>query len=43
MKILMKVSGIIIYIVKIMWWGLERILSSRFRNIQNSAKSQNLE
>ena len=26
-----------------MWWGLKRILLSRFRDIQKSAKSQNLE
>ena len=29
--------------VKIMWWGLKRILSSRSRDIQKSAKSKNLE
>ena len=29
----MKVSDIIMYIMKIMWWGLKRILSSRFRDI----------
>ena len=37
----MKVSDIIIYITKIMWWVLKRILSSSFRDIQESAKSQN--
>ena len=32
-SILMKVSVIIIYIVKIMWWGWKKILSSRSREI----------
>ena len=39
-SILMKVSDIIIYIVKIMWWGWKKILSSRSRKIQKNAKSQ---
>ena len=38
----MEVSDIAKYITKIMWWGLKRILSSRFRDIQKSDKSQNL-
>ena len=36
----MEVSDIAKYITKIMWWGLKRILSSRFRDIQKSDKSQ---
>ena len=39
----MKVSDIITNIMKIMWRRLKRILSSRFKDIQKSAKSQNLE
>ena len=39
----MKVSDIIIYIIKIMWRGLKRILLSHFRDTQKSAKGQNLE
>ena len=34
----MEVSDTIIYVMKIMWWGLKRILSSRFRDIQKSVK-----
>ena len=37
----MKVSDIVIYIMKIVWWGLKRILSSRVRDIRRSTKSQN--
>ena len=43
MIILTKLSDIIIYIMDIMWWGLKRILSSRSRDLQKSAKSQKLE
>ena len=39
----MKVSEIIIYNMKIMWRDFKRIRSSRFRNIQKSAKSSNFE
>ena len=39
----MKASNIIMHIMKIIWRGLKRILSSRSRNIQKSAKNQNLE
>ena len=39
----MKVSDSIIYIMKITWRGLKVILSSRFRDNAESAKSQNLE
>ena len=39
----MKVSDIIIYIMKIMWRDFKKIRSSRFRDIQKSAKSPNLE
>ena len=39
----MKVSDIMLYIMKIMRWVLKRILLSRVRDIQKSAKSQNLE
>ena len=38
---LMKASDLIVYIVKIIWWGLKRILSNRSRDAQKSAKSQN--
>ena len=31
-SILMKVSDIVVYIMKIMWCDLKRILSSRFRD-----------
>ena len=34
----MEVSDTIIYVMNIMWWGLKRILSSRFRDIQKSVK-----
>ena len=30
----MKVSDIVIYIMKMMWWDLKRILSSRFRELR---------
>ena len=40
---IITVSDINIYITEIVWWGLKRILSSRFRDVQKSAKSQNLE
>ena len=39
----MKVSDIIIYIMEIMWRDLKKIRSSRFRDIQKSAKSPNFE
>ena len=39
----MKVSDLIMYIMKIMWRDLKKIRSSRFRDIQKSAKSQNFE
>ena len=40
----MKVSDIIIYIMKIMWRDFKQIRSSRFRDIQKSAnKSPNFE
>ena len=39
----MKVSDIIIYIMKIMWRGFKKIRSSRFRDIQKSAKRPNFE
>ena len=42
-SIIMKVSDIIIYIMKIMWRGFKKIRSSRFRDIQKSAKSSNFE
>ena len=42
-SIVIKVLDIIVYIVKIMWWGLKRIQSGRSRDIQNRAKIQNLE
>ena len=42
-SILMKVSDIIMHIMKIIWWGLKRILSSRSRDIQRNANNQNLE
>ena len=35
----MKVSDIIIYIMKIMWRDFKKIRSSRFRDIQKSAKN----
>ena len=35
----MEVSDIIIYIMEIMWTDLKKIRSSRFRDIQKSAKS----
>ena len=34
----MKLSDVIINIMKIMWWGLKKIPSSRFRDIQKGAK-----
>ena len=40
-SILVKVSIIIVYIVEIMWRGSKGILSSRSRDLQKSAKSQN--
>ena len=39
----MKVSDIIIYIIKIMGWDFKKIRSSRFRDTQKSAESPNLE
>ena len=39
----MKVSDIIIYIMKIMCRDLKKIHSSRFRDIQKSAESPNFE
>jgi len=39
----MKVSDIITYIMKLMGVGFKKIRSSCFRNIQKSAKSQDLE
>ena len=39
----MKVSDIIIYIMKILWRDLQKIRLSRFRDIQKSAKSPNFE
>ena len=42
-SMVMKVSDIIMHVMKIIWWGLEIILSSRSRDIEKSAKNQNLE
>ena len=42
-SILTKVSDIIMHIMKIIWWGLKRILSSRSRDLQRNANNQNLE
>ena len=39
----MKVSDLIIYIMKIIWRDLRKIRSSRFRDIQKSPKSPNFE
>ena len=39
----MTVSDIFIYIMKIMWRDSEKIRSSRFGDIQESAKSPNSE
>ena len=39
----MKVSDIITHIMKIMGFDFKRIRSSSFRDIQKSAKSQDLE
>ena len=39
----MKVSDIIIHIMKITWRDFKKNRSSRFRDIQKSAKSPNLE
>ena len=39
----MKVSDIIIYIMKIMWRDFIKIRASRFRDIQKSATSTNFE
>ena len=39
----MKVSDIFIYIMKIMWRDFKKIRSSRFGDIQESAKSPNSE
>ena len=37
----MKVSDIVMYIMKIMWWDLKNILSSRFRdNTEKHLKSK---
>ena len=36
----MKVSDIIIHIIKIMWRDLKKIRLSRFRDMQKSAKSK---
>ena len=38
----MKVSDIITYIMKIMGFGFKKIRSSSFRDVQKSAKSQDL-
>ena len=42
-SILMKVSDIIMDIMKIICWGLKRILSSRSWDVQRNANNQNLE
>ena len=42
-SILMKVSDVIMHIMKIIWWGLKRILSSSSTDLQRSADNQNLE
>ena len=42
-SILMKVSDIIIYNMKIMWRDLKEIRWSRLRDIQESAKSPNFQ
>ena len=39
----MKVSDIIIYIIKIMWRDFKKIRWIRFRDTQKSAKSPNFE
>ena len=39
----MKVSDIILYIMKIMWRDFKKIRSRRFRDIQKSAKGPNFE
>ena len=39
----MKVSDIIIYIMKIMWRDFQKIRVSRFRDIQKSAKRPHFE
>ena len=39
----MKVSDLIIYITNIMWRDSKQIRSSRFRDMQKSAKSPNFE
>jgi len=39
----MEVSDIITYIMKIIRFGFKKIRSSRFRDIQKRAKSQDLE
>ena len=39
----MRLSDIFIYIMKIMWIDLKKIRSSRFGDIQESAKSPNSE
>ena len=39
----MEVSDIFIYIMKIMWRDFKKIRSSRFRDIQESAKGPNSE
>ena len=39
----MKVSDVITYIMKIMGFDFKKIRSSSFRDIQKSAKSQDLE
>ena len=39
----MKLSDLIIYIMKIMWSDFKNILSSHFRDIQKSAKSPDFE
>ena len=38
----MKVSEIITYIMKIMGFGFKKIRSTSFRDVQESAKSQDL-
>ena len=39
----MKVSDITTYVMKVMGFGFKKIRSSSFRDIQKSAKSQDLE
>jgi len=39
----MKVSDVVTYIMKIMGFGFKKIRSSSFRDVPQSAKSQDLE